>query len=396
MVVVYSRVGGGHLSAARALAEELESSGRATAKLVDAYLECGRFPLTTFPAVYANLARYHPRLWAMVYHGSNSRLDPSPFFRPFLLDGFRRLMADERPDLVVSVLPVINGLLGEAAFEVGARFEVVLTDWHAVHRFWVTRGVDHYTTPTDSARQDCIRYGADPALVEVVGIPVRRAFDARVEGQDYRERARAALGLDPTRFTILAMVGAEGSPRALRSIARLAQSDANMHGQLVVICGRNDELKQHVERLPARLPLRAMGFVDNVAELMRAADVLITKAGGLTLAEAFCSGVPVVVYDVLPGQEAGNLQYVLGHAAAAPARDPSELIRVVAGLQRDPARRAALAARGTRLARPSAAGRSPTACSGVWRNPREKKARSSAENLAGGTAKRPNSVQWIV
>jgi processive 1,2-diacylglycerol beta-glucosyltransferase len=149
------------------------------------------------------------------------------------------------------------------------------------------------------------------------------------------------------------MVGAEGSPRALRNVAHLAQLD--LDAQLVVICGRNEQLRQRVERLVSRMPLHAVGFVDNVAELMRAADVLVTKAGGLTLAEAFCCGVPVVVHDVLPGQEAGNLQYVLGHGAVDYAPTPTRLEQVVTDLYADAERRSGLAKRGASLARPDAA-----------------------------------------
>jgi processive 1,2-diacylglycerol beta-glucosyltransferase len=92
-----------------------------------------------------------------------------------------------------------------------------------------------------------------------------------------------------------------------------------------------------------------------VAELMRSADVLVTKAGGLTLAEAFCSGVPVVVHDLLPGQEAGNLAFTLRHQAVEYAPRPRQLVETVLALQADPARRTALAARGCGLARPHAA-----------------------------------------
>ena len=104
----------------------------------------------------------------------------------------------------------------------------------------------------------------------------------------------------------------------------------------------------------ATLPLRALGFVDNVAELMRASDLLATKAGGVTLAEAFCCGLPVVVHDVLAGQEAGNLEYVLRQEAVLFAPDPASLARVVEELFYDAQRRTALAARGAALARPTA------------------------------------------
>src|SRR3982074_104809 len=96
----YSRVGGGHLSAARALAEELEAAGVST-RLVDAYVECGRFPVTLFPAAYAQLARYHPRLWSMVYRGTEKGLSPKRILGPFLRDGLTRTVKKQRPDLVI-------------------------------------------------------------------------------------------------------------------------------------------------------------------------------------------------------------------------------------------------------------------------------------------------------
>jgi UDP-N-acetylglucosamine:LPS N-acetylglucosamine transferase len=260
---------------------------------------------------------------------------------PFLSSCLRQLVRDERPDVVISVLPVINGLVAEAARRVGARTEVVLTDWHSVHRFWVARGVDHYTAPTESARLDCIRYGAPAGLVDVIGIPVRHSF------------AEGGVRRSNDQFTVLMMVGAEGSPRALENLRRLVQLDID--AQVVVVCGRNEELRQQIQALPSRLPVRALGFVDTIPELMRSADILVTKAGGLTLAEAFCCGVPVVVYDVLPGQEAGNLAYALSQGAVLHSSSPRHLAGLVRDLYANPSRRAELAERGGRLARPEAA-----------------------------------------
>jgi UDP-N-acetylglucosamine:LPS N-acetylglucosamine transferase len=248
-------------------------------------------------------------------------------------------MQTEQPHLVTSVLPVVNGLLAQAAKLVGARTEVVLTDWHSVHPFWVGRGVCHYTAATESSRADCIRFGASPESVEVVGIPVRREFRAQRRGS--RPGGR--------RCTIMVMVGAEGSPRALTNIAALAQ--APLDADLLVVCGRNEALRRRVEQMG----VRALGFVDNVAELMRASDVLITKAGGLTVAEAVCCSIPIVIHDVLAGQEAGNLEYLLDEGAVEYAPSPQSLVQIVAQLITDSARRTALGEHGSRLARPDAA-----------------------------------------
>ena len=203
VLVAYSRVGGGHLSAAHALAAELESTGRVSTKLVDAYVDAGRFPLTQFPRIYARLARHHPRAWAAVYTLSNRGLDPKRVLGPFLRSGLRRVIRREQPALIISALPVVNGLLAEAARQVGARLEVVLTDWHSVHRFWVAGGVNYYTAPTDSARLDCIRFGAPPEHVGVVGIPVARSF---AEARTHDAGLLLSLGLTPDRFTVLAII----------------------------------------------------------------------------------------------------------------------------------------------------------------------------------------------
>jgi UDP-N-acetylglucosamine:LPS N-acetylglucosamine transferase len=339
VVLIYSRVGGGHLSAACALAEELEATGQARTRLIDVYLECGRFPVTLFPRAYAELARHHPRLWSLVYDLSSRGLDPKHALGPFLRAGLRHILRAEQPHVVVSVLPVVNGLLAELY----QRTEVVLTDWHSVHRFWVAPGVAHYTVPTQPARADCVRFGAPADAVDVVGIPLRRAFSTAPRDPPPRHE----------RFTVLMMVGAEGSPRALSNLRALAQLE--LDAQVVVICGHNEELRRQVQALPARLQVQALGFVDNVAERMRAADVLVTKAGGLTLAEAFSCAVPVVVYDVLPGQEAGNLEYALSQGAVVHSTTPRQLARVVRELYAHPRRRAALAERGRSLARPDAA-----------------------------------------
>jgi processive 1,2-diacylglycerol beta-glucosyltransferase len=293
-------------------------------------------------------------LWASIYYATERNLNPAIVIGPFLRSGFARAVGQQSPDLVISVLPAINGVLSDEAHKRGARMEVVLTDWHSIHPYWVAHGVDHYTVPTDSARDECIRFGAPAEAIDVIGIPVRREFTSNP-----RVRTRAEtlheLGLEPRRFSVLVMVGAEGSPRAVESIAQLAKAALDV--QLVVVCGRNDELRRRLETLPTRMAIRALGFIDNVAALMRATDLLVTKAGGVTLAEALCCEIPVVVYDVLPGQEAGNLAYLLRRGAVTYAPRPAALVSLVGNLMQDQRRRAELSRCGAEVAPRDAARR---------------------------------------
>jgi UDP-N-acetylglucosamine:LPS N-acetylglucosamine transferase len=161
------------------------------------------------------------------------------------------------------------------------------------------------------------------------------------------------LGLDPRAFTILFMVGAEGSRRAIEHIQKLTPlSDP---WQLIVMCGRDRTLLDRVAGLRRVMPVRALAYVSAVADLMHAADVLVTKAGGATLAEAFNVGIPVVVNDVVPGQETGNRDLLLRQRAIAYAPTPARLIDTIRRLAGDGSERAELAHRARALVNPAAA-----------------------------------------
>ncbi|MBV9356392.1 MAG: hypothetical protein JO023_12795, partial [Chloroflexi bacterium] len=309
ITIVYGRVGGGHLSAAQALRAALQeaSSGALDVELADAYGSYARAPVSWFPAGYANVVRNHPRFWSLFFEStqvSGVRFDGDALLGPFLSPGFRRLLREQPRDVVVSVLPAINGLLAGAARRTSpsTRVEVVVTDFCGLHRSWRGRGVDRYTVATDCARRDLLRYGVSAGAVDVVGFPVRPEFVHPPARAEARAWLSSTAGLDPGRFTVVVMVGAEGSPAALATVQALVRLDVD--AQVVVACGHDARLRQRVASLPRTVELRALGFVTEAALLMRSADVLVTKAGGASLAEAFCCQSAVVVADVLPGQEA--------------------------------------------------------------------------------------------
>jgi UDP-N-acetylglucosamine:LPS N-acetylglucosamine transferase len=247
--------------------------------------------------------------------------------------------------------------------DLSANVEVVVTDWADVHLGWASMSPAHYTVPTENAKQTLVSVGIAPSAVDMHGFLVREQF-ARVEqGGDARRRSRARLGLPQDRFLILAMVGAEGSPAALAHLAAVAR--APLDADILVVCGRNRRLFRRVERLEGVNRVVPLGFVENVADLMVASDVLLTKAGGVTLAEAFCCRLPVLAFDPLPGQEEGNARYVMARGAAELASSPSHLVALASELRWSPARREELAEHGWKLAAPSAA--RDTACAIVRR-----------------------------
>jgi UDP-N-acetylglucosamine:LPS N-acetylglucosamine transferase len=358
--IVSSRVGGGHQSVAQALRNALENLPDVNIRVDvdDLYLSLGRFPTSRFPWFYATVTRRFPYVWRAIYDLTN-RPPSGPRFNWIgdVVGGssLKDLVAHRRPDAVVTVLPGTTGFLARSVIRSGvpANVEVVVTDWADIHLGWASTFPAQYTVPTRNAAQTLTNVGIAPAAVDCHGFLVREQF-ARVEqGPDARRHARERLGLPQDRFLVLAMVGAEGSPAALAHLGAVARTP--LDGDILVVCGRNRRLLKKVGRLSGVNPIVPLGFVENVADLMLASDVLLTKTGGVTLAEAFCCGLPVLAFDPLPGQEEGNARYVVESGAAELATSPAHLATLIGELRWSPGRRESLAVNARRLASPGAA-----------------------------------------
>ncbi len=358
--IVSSRVGGGHQSVARALADAFEDLGRSDVEvwIDDLYADLARFPVSRFPWMYAVVTRRYPSVWRLFYRATN-RPPGLTRFEGFgdLLGGPRlgRLLAEREPDAVVSVLPGVNGFVARSLRRqrLSSTLEVVITDWADIHLGWVSSGVDHYSAPTENAAATCQSLGVRADAVTVTGLPVRRQFVRQPPPDERRRAVRQEMGIGQDAFVILAMMGGEGTAGTVAHLRALAATSLDV--DLVVACGRSERLRRLIAGLEGPNRVRAFGFVEEVADLMRAADLLVTKPGGATLAEALCCRVPIVVYDPLPGQEEGNVRYLVPRGAAELARSPDQLAQVVADLRWSPARLGGLAARGAALARPGAA-----------------------------------------
>jgi 1,2-diacylglycerol 3-beta-galactosyltransferase len=143
----------------------------------------------------------------------------------------------------------------------------------------------------------------------------------------------------------------------LRRVCRAITSDG-VRAQLVVVAGRNDRLRERLAKEDWALPVRVEGFVDNMHEWMRSADLLVTKAGPTTISEASIMGLPMVLSGALPGHERPNVDYVVQAGAGVWAPTPRQVVRAVRELlpPAGPAL-AQMAARARSLARPEAARR---------------------------------------
>jgi 1,2-diacylglycerol 3-beta-galactosyltransferase len=128
------------------------------------------------------------------------------------------------------------------------------------------------------------------------------------------------------------------------------------NAQLIIVAGRNGALQQQLDATTWEIPTQTYGFATNIPELMGASDVLVTKAGPGTLSEAFIAGLPVIISGFIPGQEEGNVHYVLEHRAGAYAPDPAKIVSLIREwLQPSNDTLSQMAANAATLARPEAA-----------------------------------------
>jgi UDP-N-acetylglucosamine:LPS N-acetylglucosamine transferase len=224
-------------------------------------------------------------------------------------------------DVVVSTYMLSSQTLGQLkeAGLVNATLVTFLTD-PAVHRTWVHPAVDHHVTVTEAtAQQGQLDYHTP---MQAVGGLVSPRFAEPVDAAR-REQLRAELGLSPDGLVILLATGSLGMGDVPNVVRSLSSSGV---GEVVVLCGRNERLRKHLSAEPG---VHALGWRDDVPELMAAADVLIHNAGGLSLTEALTAGLPAVTYRPIPGHGLANSQ-ILADAGLAPwPRDDAELVDAI-------------------------------------------------------------------
>jgi 1,2-diacylglycerol 3-beta-galactosyltransferase len=356
IVLLYADAGGGHRSAAESIAHGLRTlyPGGFDIAFLNGFKQLPPL-LKNLDIDYPMWVTYGRTLYALGFHASNGRrrlLAIRRAFEPISDKMAEDIIRIAPADLYVSCHLVYNQVMPKVIRQTGsqARFVNVVTDLVSGHVAHYAPDVDLCFVPTEQAQRDAIANRVPPEHVAVVGQPVWPNFRERM---GHRQQTRAQLGLDQDRPVILLMGGGEGVGQLELTAREIAFS--NLPAQLVVVCGRNQRVKRDLEFINPRLPMRVLGFVNNVPELMGAADVLVTKAGPGTIAEGFIAGLPIILYDRVPGQEEGNVDYVVDQGAGAWCPLPWTVVKQLRLWLSDPDRLDALRRASARLARPDSA-----------------------------------------
>jgi len=339
-----SDTGGGHRSAANAITAALDEIKTPVAfehRVEDVAAHCS-FPLTQLGLGYSMALRYAPPVYGALYYATNGRRRYKALIRfcePLYRERLRDLFISYQPDAIVSVHPLLNHAALRARADAHMQhvpIVTVITDLGKVHESWLVADADAVVVPAREVYQRALSRGVPPARLRLLGHPIHPKFDD-VTGT--RAELRAALGLPNDGLVAMLMAGGEGGGKLLSTSLALAKARLPIH--LVVVCGRNEHLAQKLAEMAPSLPtpMQVLGFTDKIPEYFRAADLLVTKAGPGTIAEANAAQLPIVVYDYVPGQERGNVDFVrhngLGEVALGGA---SQVVQAVRSMIRTPER----------------------------------------------------------
>jgi len=361
LLFLLADTGGGHRSAARAVSEALEAAypGRFDPLFCDPLAGPGASRVLRWvTSRYGPLIRFAPWAWGAVYYACDSRFMMRLLQRTLLVLADRpvaQAMAAHEPAAIVSFHPLTGGAAAGAQRRAHRDIPVltVVTDLTTVHAAWRLGQADRTAVPPAARQHGPDRAGAGRCVT--TGLPVTSGFWPGPLPDGERAALRRRLGVRERCFLALLSGGGEGAGGVARRAAAILRSCADV--EVVAVCGRNLRLRRRLARLAARAGgrLTVLGFVDNMPDWVRCADVVIAKAGPGTIAEAACCGVPLLLTSHLPGQEKGNARLVTRAGAGMTAARRGRLARELGVLRRDPAALAAMRTAAARLGQPGAA-----------------------------------------
>jgi 1,2-diacylglycerol 3-beta-galactosyltransferase len=355
ILILISDTGGGHRNSALAVSEALAKvyPDAHNITILDIFTKYAAFPFSKLIPIYRAATR-HPYVWGSLYYAglvSPIKLLVDQLCWVCCYYPFKRIIQDHDPDLVISMHPLCTNVPVGIVKELNnnnpsreskqIRFATVVTDLGSAHSTWFDDRVDCCIVPCDSIKSIAQRHGLQESTGQLVvrGLPIRSAFISKKPDRhlysglfseelqlDSKDTLRRRLGLHPKPFTLLLMSGGEGvgnlraladavmsrlGSAACQADSRLDQRSQPSSVQVVIICGNNKQAFQELATRRNRwndeyskqgFRVVVTGYVENVHEYMKASDLLVTKAGPGTIAEAVASALPMIIWSYLPGQ----------------------------------------------------------------------------------------------
>ncbi len=304
--------------------------------------------------IYMGIIQGTPGIWDYLYDNPSivkkvERIKESIY--RFNSPKFKRLFDKFRPGVVACTQAFPCGMVAEYKKKYNSRLPLVavLTDY-VPHSYWLYDEIDYYIVPSEEVALRLSKKGVEPARINNFGIPFSPRFNKNIS----RDEAIKSLGLNPGMPTLLIMGGGHGLG-PIKTIVR-ALDEIKLDFQEIIVCGSNKKLYRYLKkRMVKRLKdILLFGYSNNIDTLMGISDLIITKPGGITTAEALVKKLPMVIVNPIPGQEANNTEYLTGCNAALKVDRADDVGTVIEGLLRNPDKLNRMRESAYRIAKPHA------------------------------------------
>ena len=363
-LIITSDTGGGHGSAAIAIAEGLKRFGKYDCLVnIARAIEDSHLLAQKLTDLYNYLLRYHQPLMKYYYWTINRfRPNESSLLYRMIRRYAHQLFERYCPQVVISVHPMTQHFLARVLRDLGLNDRIplitVVTDpCYGFWRGWACDDVSLYIVGTEAARKQLIDFGIDEDKIKICGIPIHPKFQ-KIAEEDPADM-RQDLGLDRDRFTVFVNAGWIGGGNIPRIFTAMANGGSELKDtQAIFVAGRNEELLGEAQRIArnAPFPTKVIGYTDAMERVMGAADVMVSKLGGLTTFEALATRLPIIADTTtapMP-QESHTASLLESSKAGVLLEKATEVVPVIRRLVRNPAELATMKLAAARLAVPDA------------------------------------------
>ncbi len=356
VLILYASGGMGHVTAARAVAAAFRAVAPEiqieTRNVLDFAHPVFRFG---YEDGYNFISAHAIGLWGRLYRRYNQPGERQRLLHRLTRWGveprLRAFLAQYQPSYILGTHPMPLRVIANFRPGAGATapMGMVITDF-GCHRYWIEPAVKRYFVANDDVKACVVGLGVPAERILATGIPIDPKF-SRPAG---RAEARQQLGMDPALPALLVVGGLITIPYLETLIRGIRQ---RVPCQFLIVAGRDSRLQRRLASWPMRRApnIFTFGFVDNLEVLMASADVILTKAGGLTVSECLALGLPLAVGNVIAGQEEDNLNFVLHRGVAVRSQNALEMARALTRLLLNPESLARMKARCRELGQPRAA-----------------------------------------
>ncbi len=343
VLILYITERSGHHSAALALKSAFElKDPEGTVMCVNVTRHVFPFAEKVIHTLYMAVIKRVPKVWEKMYDNPKIVNNGKRLKNWIYALAVRRvdgLIKQFKPDAVICTQAFPCGIVAEYKNTISNCSDLallgVLTDF-APHAFWVHKNVDYYVTACDESRDMLKSRGIEPEKIKTFGIPIDPKFSHELN----REELLNNYGFKSEEPVVMVMGGGHGLG-PIKDILRELDTSRRRY-QLIVICGLNKKLYDWIHGARLRSKILSFRYTDQIEKLMTMADVIITKPGGITTAEALAKKIPMVILNPIPGQETRNSDFLISKGAAVKIDKPDEIIPVLDALMKGSAKRAGI------------------------------------------------------